>query len=94
MKGPQHPEDEQNTEGSFEPPVIVRCPFCPRVFSGSRTDAEEELFKHLWKSHDDRAIEYMVENMYVPDHIKELIFHDMGYEYVSWLVDNGEFEEN
>ena len=95
MKGPVHPANDHNSEDeSAEPPIRVRCPFCPRVFTGNRTEAEDELFKHLWKTHDDKAIEYMVQNMYIPEHIKETIFHDMGYEYVSWLVDNGEFEEN
>jgi hypothetical protein len=75
-------------------PVAVKCPFCPRQFQGDRDDVEESLFDHLWKVHEEKALEYILTHMYISPELREKIFTDMGPEYVSWLVDvNGEIIE-
>ena len=73
--------------------MIVKCPFCPRVFEGSRTRVEDEIFLHLWKVHDHRSVEYMIENMYMSEELKEVIFDELGYEYVAWLVDSADIKD-
>ena len=65
----------------------MRCPYCPRSFDGPRVNVEEELFLHLWKVHEESTLEYILNNMYIPDDLKERIFGEMGPDYVSWLVD-------
>ncbi len=71
--------------------VSVRCPHCPVVFEGCRDEVEQDLFDHIWKMHEDPSIEFMLQNMYVPEHIKATIYEEMGPDYISWIVDtNGE----
>ena len=95
MKGPAfEPGVEEDTEvDDLDLNVSVKCPFCPRIFKGFQSDLEEEIFKHLWKVHDDRALQFMIENMYMSDELKSVIFKEMGYEYASWLVDTGMINE-
>ena len=87
--------DEEDSDPEYVVSVSVKCPFCPRNFSGGRYDVEEELFLHLWKVHEDDALAYMLSNMYIPDEIRERIFSEMGPDYVSWVVDSaGEVQED
>ena len=67
--------------------VQVRCPHCNIVFEGNREDVEQELFDHIWKLHEDTSIEFMLQNMYVPEHIKAAIYEELGPDYISWIVD-------
>ncbi len=48
---------------------------------------EQELFDHLWKLHEDTSIEFMLQNMYVPEELKAAIYEELGPDYVSWIVD-------
>ncbi len=73
--------------------VIVKCPFCQLVFVDNRTDVEETLYRHLWKVHDSESVQYMVNNMYIPEEIKAEIFEEMGSNYISWLVNKGEIDD-
>ncbi len=67
--------------------VVVKCPHCPRTFDGRRENVEDELFLHLWKVHEEETLEYILNNMYLPDEIREKIFGELGPDYVSWIVD-------
>lgn len=67
--------------------VSVRCPHCPVVFEGCRDEVEQDLFDHIWKMHEDSSIEFMLQNMYVPEHIKAVIFEELGPDYITWIVD-------
>ncbi|MFO8050083.1 MAG: hypothetical protein R6V01_00080 [Thermoplasmatota archaeon] len=79
--------EEDPGDVEYDIPVIIKCPFCPRQFEGERQEVEETLFHHLWRVHEEDALEYILSNMYIPREMRELIFTDMGPEYVSWLVD-------
>ena len=86
--------EEDPDDPEFDIPVAVKCPHCPRNFRGPRIEVEDELFLHLWKLHEVDVLDYLVNNMYIPDDIREKIFGEMGPEYVSWLVDTeGEIQE-
>ena len=67
--------------------VSVKCPHCPIVFEGGRDEVEQDLFDHIWKMHEDPSIEFMFQNMYIPEHIKATIYEEMGPDYISWIVD-------
>lgn len=86
---------EEDLEGpEIDISVLVKCPHCPILFDGPRDSVEEELFMHLWKIHEESALEYMLNNMYIPPWLKERIFGEMGPEYVSWVVDTeGEVQD-
>ena len=86
--------EEDLDEAEYNISVTVRCPYCPRTFSGPRENVEEDLFVHLWKVHEEATLDYILNNMYIPDEIKERIFGEMGPEYVSWIVDTeGEVQD-
>ncbi|MCU0798982.1 MAG: hypothetical protein MUC62_04865 [Candidatus Thermoplasmatota archaeon] len=94
MDPPYLADDEEVDPAELDMNVEVKCPNCPRVFSGKRDRVEEELYFHLWKVHDKMALEYILANMYIPEELKERIFEEMGPDYVSWLVDtSGEIIE-
>jgi hypothetical protein len=80
-------DDEGLDPDELDLTVEVKCPNCPRVFSGKRDKVEEELYFHLWKVHDQKTLEYILNNMYIPEELKQKIFEEMGPDYVSWLVD-------
>ena len=73
--------------------VIVKCPFCQVTFNDTRDEVEDLLYRHLWKVHDSEAVQYMIDNMYIPEIVKANIFEEMGFEYISWIVDNGEIDD-
>lgn len=78
----------------YDIPVTVKCPFCPREFKGDREDVEMSLFDHLWRIHEEDALDYILTHMYISSEIREKIFNDMGPDYVSWIVDSsGEIME-
>ncbi len=94
MDTPYLADDEEVDPSELDLKVEVKCPYCPRVFSGMRDKVEEELYFHLWKVHDKMALEYILANMFIPEELKEKIFEEMGPDYVSWLVDtSGEIVE-
>lgn len=75
--------------------VAVKCPYCPRGFEGPRDNVEEELFMHLWKVHEEQTLDYMLNNMFIPNDLRERIFGEMGPEYVAWVVDTeGEIKDD
>ena len=81
------PIDTDDDDELINIDVTVQCPYCRIEFEGNRDDVEQELFDHIWKLHEDSSIEFMLQNMYVPEHIKAAIFEELGPDYVSWLVD-------
>jgi len=86
--------DPDDDVGDLTIDVVVNCPVCRVVFEGGRDEVEQELFDHIWKLHEDSSIEFMLQNMYVPEHIKAAIFEELGPDYISWLVDtHGEILE-
>lgn len=86
-------DDAEYLDDDEDISLIVRCPFCSVNFSGARDNVEEELFDHIWARHSDEALDYIVNNMYIPDDLKMEIFDRLGLEYISWLVDrDGEFD--
>jgi hypothetical protein len=86
--------DADPDEPEYNIPVVVKCPHCPRTFEGPRGNVEDELFLHLWKVHEEETLEYILNNMYLPDEIREKIFGDLGPDYVSWIVDTeGEIQD-
>lgn len=95
MKGPslENAVEEDTDVDDIDLDVTVKCQFCSRLFSGKQDLVGDELFKHIWKHHDDEAVDFMISNMFVPDNIKSMIFAEMGSEYISWLIDNGEINE-
>jgi hypothetical protein len=94
MDHPYYVDDEGPDPDELDLNVEIKCPYCPRAFSGKRDRVEEELYFHLWKVHDQKALEYILANMYIPEELKAKIFEEMGPDYVSWLVDtSGEIIE-
>lgn len=77
--------DDDGIDDSID--VAVRCPHCNIAFEGMREEVEQDLFDHIWKLHEDPSIEFMLQNMYVPEHIKAAIYEEMGPDYISWIVD-------
>jgi len=87
--------EEDLDDPEYDISVAVKCPHCPRAFEGPRDEVEDELFLHLWKVHEEETLEYILNNMYLPDEIREKIFGELGPEYVSWIVDTeGEIRED
>ncbi|MFW3145698.1 MAG: hypothetical protein ACMUIE_02675 [Thermoplasmatota archaeon] len=90
---PMGVEDDPD-DPEYDIHVSVKCPHCPIVFQGMRESVEEELYLHIWKVHEDEALDFILTNMYISPELKERIFSEMGPEYVSWVVDTeGEIEE-
>jgi len=80
-------DTSDDDDGDLEIEVVVRCPHCPFEFEGVRAAVEEALFDHIWRLHEESSIEYMLQNMYLPEHVKEMLFEELGPDYISWLVD-------